>query len=60
MWSIYPQSEPPKTIRHSSHLYTRPAVPDPKAQSVISKDIITNMYAKAAAGTRTKDAIGLG
>lgn len=60
VWNIDPQAEPFKTIGHSSHRDTRPAVPDPKAQSVVYQDIITNMYAKAAAGTCAKVAIGLG
>jgi hypothetical protein len=57
---IDPKSEPFKTIGHSSHLDTRPPALDPKTQSVVYNDIIANMYAKAAVGTCTKDAIGLG
>jgi hypothetical protein len=58
--NIDPKSEPFKAIGHSSHLYTRPAAPGPKAQSVVYNGVIANMSAKAAVGTCTKDAIGLG
>jgi hypothetical protein len=57
IWNIDPKYEPFKTIGQSSHLYTWPAVPDPKAQIVLDNYIIANTYAKAATGTPTQNAI---
>jgi multiple sugar transport system substrate-binding protein len=57
VWNIDPKYEPLKTIGRYSHLYTWPALPDAKSQIVIYNYIIANMYAKAATGTSTKEAI---
>jgi multiple sugar transport system substrate-binding protein len=57
IWSIDPKYEPLKTMGQYSHLYTWPALPDPKSQIVIYNYIIANMYAKAITGTSTKDSV---
>jgi len=45
VWNIGPTYEPFKTIEQYSHLYTWPAVPNPKPQIVIGNDIIAKKYA---------------
>ena len=57
IWNIDPKYEPFKTIGQYSHLYTWPALPDPKAQIVIDSYLIANRYAKAVTGTPTKNAL---
>lgn len=57
VWNIGPTYEPFKTIEQYSHLYTWPAVPNPKPQIVIDNDIIANQYAKAVTGLPTQNAI---
>jgi hypothetical protein len=57
LWTIDPKYEPFKTIERYSHLYTWPAVPNPKPPIVIDNGIIANKYAKAVTGTPTKNAI---
>jgi hypothetical protein len=57
VWNIGPTYEPFKTIEQYSHLYTWPAVPNPKPQIVIDNDIIANKYAKAVKGLPTQNAI---
>jgi hypothetical protein len=42
IWNIDPKHEPLKTIGQYSHLCTWPALPDPKAQTVIDNYIIAN------------------
>jgi hypothetical protein len=57
VWNIGPTYEPFKTIEQYSHLYTWPAVLNPKPQIVIDNDIIANKYAKAVTGLPTQNAI---
>jgi hypothetical protein len=57
VWNIDPTYEPFNTIEHYSHLYTWPAVPNPKPPIVIHNDIIANKYAKAVTGLPTQNAI---
>jgi multiple sugar transport system substrate-binding protein len=57
MWLVEPRNLPYRDALASSHLPGWPAPPDRRLAESVAKYVVVDMFAKACAGTPTKNAI---
>ncbi len=57
MWQVEPRNIPYRDAMNSAHLLGWPAPPNRQLAESVAKYVIVDMFAKAATGTSTKDAI---
>ena len=57
MWQVEPRNIPYRDAMKTAHLPGWPAPPDRRLAENIAKYVVVDMFAKACAGTATKDAI---
>jgi multiple sugar transport system substrate-binding protein len=57
MWNVEPRNIPYRDALASSHLPGWPTPPDRRLAESVAKYVVVDMFAKACAGTSTKDAI---
>jgi len=57
MWQVEPRNLPYRDALSTSHLPGWPAPPDRRLAESVAKYVVVDMFAKACAGTSTKDVI---